>query len=203
MTTQRQSALPKNARAPFQPAFEPSQNPAGSGAWRVRSARWLRLARRARPSRSTEEPRGREVRIEHQCPVKKGDAVNEAPAEMRERMTASRKGDRVAPAKADGSTRQSSAVGYLPRAIGHPTVNFAPENAPSRHSIRRSELLIERERPVEQRQSRRQPLESPDESSPFLSDSSRKHRGFQSACVSRAQSPRAPAAARSRRLSVI
>jgi len=100
----------------------------------------------------TEEPGSREVRIEHERPVKQGDAAIEVADEMAEHMTASREGDRIIPAQLDRPAGQPNTFGDV-RSIGDPAVDFAPEIAPRRHPVGRCEVRIELYRLIEQRQS--------------------------------------------------
>src|SRR5688572_29593477 len=70
---------------------------------------------------AAEEPGSRQVRIEHERPVKQRDAAIKVADEMVERSTASSEGDRIVLAQLHCPTGQSSTLGDLLRAIGHPT----------------------------------------------------------------------------------
>src|SRR5262245_20157973 len=62
---------------------------------------------------------------------------------MRERMAAASKGDGIVLPQLHGAAGQSSTLGDLLRAIGHPTIDLAPEIAPRRHRVGRREIRIE------------------------------------------------------------
>jgi hypothetical protein len=100
------------------------------------------------PQESGEEPGRREIGIEHERPVEQGAAAGDVIGEVGERMPAAGERDRIAAAQVDGSARQR-VPGDFAWAIGHPTVDLAPEIAPRRHRIGRRELRVAHERVVE------------------------------------------------------
>src|SRR5215475_7320389 len=76
---------------------------------------------------SAEEPRSREIRIEHERLVGQADAALKVAGEMAERMAASRQRNGIVLAKLDGAAGQADSLGALLHSIGHPAVDLAPD----------------------------------------------------------------------------
>src|SRR3954471_10374719 len=95
---------------------------------------------------ATEEPCRGKIRVEHERSIQKIDPRIEVSAEMSKGMSAAGKGDGIALAEIDSTTRQARAFGDFLLRVVHPTVEAAGEQAPRGHAIGRREVGIERDR---------------------------------------------------------
>src|SRR5690606_20870237 len=117
-----------------------------------------RFVRRASPDsqEASQEPCGREVRIQHERLVEKIDPRGEIAAEVSERMTAARERDGVVLAQVDCQAREARALGGFPSVVRRPAVDPAPKQAPRSHSVGGRVIGVEldglvkgRERPID------------------------------------------------------
>src|SRR5262249_1014069 len=100
---------------------------------------------------ATEEPRGREIRIEHQRSVDQADSVIKIARQVAECSTAPRERNRVVHAQLDATPSHPDTLGNFFVAVGHPAVDFAPKAAPRRHCMSRREGWVEIQRAMELR----------------------------------------------------